>query len=150
MLQIVLFLQNANPDAGFHYGSRFGRTYTFLYNRETTRHEITFTLDEWRADNYAIARELIDQAQPVPIFFDVTGDVAPTSILPEPVVVHDGEETNQTEASSAPTGEPVPEASLGGESPAPSPKRRGRKAASIEETRAETAASAPLPAFIPA
>lgn len=55
----------------FHYSVKRGRALQFRRNHLTRRHECRISLDEWRKDNYAFAKAILDQPLIYPILFDV-------------------------------------------------------------------------------
>ncbi len=82
-MKIVLFLKNVNPDSCFHYGRKQGGDLKFVYNREKDRHEVTFPIEEWRQDNYYIARMFLDGPLVVPVFFDIEEDEQTEILKPQ-------------------------------------------------------------------
>jgi len=84
MTHIVLIVENQRSTSNFHYSLKTGRPLIMLYCRTRKAHVARFPLDEWRKDNFRIARNLLDQMLPVPILFDVE-HVVPESATPAPV-----------------------------------------------------------------
>jgi len=71
MQTVVLFLTTPVSGAVFHYSVKRGRALQFRRNHLTRRHECRIPLEEWRKDNYAFAKAILDQPLIYPILFDV-------------------------------------------------------------------------------
>lgn len=153
MTKVILFLENVNPDAGFHYGRKEGGDLTFIYNRETSRHEATFTIEEWRADNFRIAKSLLDQNLVYPVFFDIEEESAASCVA----AATDADANSESNADRERQQAVEPEAASSG-SDAPPAARRQRKPRLTEQQKldaqkefeAQSKAEADeVPAFIP-
>ena len=147
MTKVILFLENCNPDSGFHYGRKEGGDLTFIYNRERNRHEASFTIDEWRADNFRLAKTLLDQHLVYPVFFDIEESNVASCVAPtmEPAPL------SATVAALEQTMEPG-SVSIGSDAP---PAKRAKRPKLTEEQRAAAKAAyeaeqpPPHPSFIP-
>lgn len=146
MTKVILYLENCNPDAGFHYGRKEGGDLTFIYNKQRSRHEASFTIEEWRADNFRIAKSLLDQQLVFPIFFDIEEESAASCVAaataPDVASTPDAARENQqtVEPEAASSGSDVP------------PAKRTRKSRLTDEQRRaaqEEFNAAPTPSFIP-
>ena len=149
MTKVVLYLENCNPDAGFHYGRKEGGDLTFLYNRDKARHEATFTIEEWRADNFRLAKTLLDQPLTVPVFFDIQENSAAALAA---VATESVKGTQETALDSASAVEPEA-ASSGSDAPPASAARKQRKSKLTPEQKAaaqkEYEEQSAVPSFIP-
>jgi hypothetical protein len=82
MTHIVLIVENQRSTSNFHYSLKTGRPLIMLYCRTRKAHVARFPLDEWRKDNFRIARNLLDQMLPVPILFDIEVEQVPAPPAP--------------------------------------------------------------------
>lgn len=152
-MNVILYIQNRNPDASFHYGRKQGGDITFSYNRQRDRHEAKFTLEEWRENNFYIAQTLLDQTLIIPILFDVEEDIAASCVAAttdigansDPDAGKEIQQPVEPEASPVGSGDP--------------PAKRAKKSRLTDEQRTAAQAAyevaqnltepAPLPSFIP-
>lgn len=153
MTKVILYLENCNPDAGFHYGRKEGGDLTFIYNRARSRHEAIFTIEEWRADNFRIAKSLLDQNLVFPVFFDIEEESAASCVA----AATDADANSVSDADRERQQSVEPEAAPSG-SDAPPAARRQRKPRLTEQQKldaqkefeAQSKAEADeVPAFIP-
>lgn len=131
-MKLVLYVKDITPDSCFHYGRKQGGDLTFVYNQKKDRHEAKFTLEEWRENDFYIARQLLDQSLCVPVFFDIDEDAEPV--------------TPQVTAVTIPVTAPEPPAA---------PVKPARKSRLTDEQRQaakaayESQQAEPTPSFIP-
>lgn len=101
MQEIILFLLHSPGGTNYHYATRYGRDLTFVLNRETGRHEVRISLEEWRRENFYFAKNILDQSLTVPILFDVTdiptqAEIAPAlPVAEEQAIVDDAEDEDE-------------------------------------------------------
>jgi hypothetical protein len=73
-MKIVLFLENIPTDSGFHYSTKQGQSLYFGFDRERNRHACKIDMEQWRANDFFLAKDLLDQMLPIPILFDIEED----------------------------------------------------------------------------
>lgn len=119
-MKIILFLLDVGSFANFHYSTKQGRDFIFSWNEKTQRHEYEIPYEEWIANDFWLAKDLLDQLIPVPIFFDVKLEDAPTKEAPAPKAIL------QEAVTPTPAPSPVTEITPETATP-PAPKRTRRK-----------------------
>jgi hypothetical protein len=126
-MKLILFILNLGAHSSFHYSTKNGRNLVFQWVEARQRHEIEVDYEEWSADDFRFAKDLLDQALPVPVLFDIKIEDAP--ILPQDGaavarLVHT-QEIEGSNPSPATNDEPEDEPEL---EPEPKPKaKRGKK-----------------------
>jgi hypothetical protein len=127
-MKIVLFILNLGAHSSFHYSTKNGRDLVFQWVEARQRHEIEIPHEEWIADDYRMAKDLLDQALPVPVFFDVLVEAQP-NLTQDGRVVSRLAHTQEIEGSNpspATISEPEEAQTL-----PPEPKPKGRRRPSL-------------------
>ena len=79
--RILLRIRDGGSSRVFRYYGKHGRCFHFVRDDLTHTHICEIPLDDWRANDYAIAKDLLEQPLTTPIIPDVTGimDVIPAA-----------------------------------------------------------------------
>lgn len=125
-MKIVLFLLNVGSFSSFHYSTKQGRDLVFQWNEDVQRHEVEIPYEQWKENNFQMAKDLLDQFLPVPVLFDVRFDEQPKE-AEQPAEAPEVAPVIEPEPAPTPEPEPTP-----AETPEePSPAKRARRKPSI-------------------
>jgi hypothetical protein len=130
-MKLILFMLNLGAHSSFHYSTKNGRNLVFQWVEARQRHEFEVDYEEWSADDFRFAKDLLDQALPVPVLFDIKVENIPIfqqdgaavarlahtqeadGSNPSPATNDEPEDEEQPELEPEPEPEPKPKAKRG-------------------------------------